>query len=98
LSLSGCGDCLGSGRESGAESVAGRAEDLPGVGFDRLAQDGVMALQGSMHGLRLAFPKPGAAFDISIKEGDRAGGEICHRFLGEQVGGEAGEDLHPSSA
>jgi hypothetical protein len=66
LSLGSRCHSLGGGRKCRTQGIAHRAEDLPAVGPDGLAQDGVVPFQGQAHGVRLMLPQAGAAFDICI--------------------------------
>ena len=51
---------------------------MAAVGFDRLAEEGVVASQGSLHRLGVLLPEAGAAFDVGEEKSDRAGGKCRH--------------------
>jgi hypothetical protein len=72
----GRGEGVGCRGEGGAELIADRLEDVPLVGFDGLAQDGVVVGEGALHGLGVLLPEPGAALDVGEEKGDGTGGQL----------------------
>jgi hypothetical protein len=69
LNLAGCLQCAGGVLEGDAEGVADGLEDAAAVALDRRGEQDVVALQGNTHGLRLALPQAGRAFDVGKQEG-----------------------------
>ncbi|SRR5258706_10692493 len=59
-----CGKRLRSGCESSTEGIARRLEDEAAMGFDTLANQGVVTSERRPHSLGLLLPHPGAAFDV----------------------------------
>src|SRR5204862_3479475 len=69
------------------EGIADGLEDGAAVGFNRGADQIVVAGQGVAHRLRELLPEPGAALDVGEQEGARRRGQgdapgcqwLCHR-------------------
>src|SRR5205823_2848516 len=51
---------------------------ISAVGFDCLAEEGVVASEGLAHRLWVLLPEAGAALNVGEKEGDRARRQFCH--------------------
>ena len=61
--------------EDGEDAVAFALalDDVAVLAFDARRDDGVVARQRLAHGIRLAFPEAGTAFDVGQQEGDHTG-------------------------
>ena len=77
----------GADRGGGAKGIADGLEDMAAVGFDGLAEQGVVVGEGETHGLGELLPELGAALDVGEQEGDGASGSLGHS--GPPVEGEA---------
>ena len=76
LGSEGRGKRLGWGGKGGAEGIAGPLEDLPMMRVDELAEDGVVALLGSLHRLKVLLPMDTTPLAVREKEG--AGRQVSH--------------------
>ena len=88
LGLEGAGEPVLRGIEGDAKGVADGLENMAAAGFEGGAQQSVVLREGAAHGLGLALPFLGAAFDVAEEKGDRPGGRRSHR---EECGAGAGE-------
>jgi hypothetical protein len=64
-------DGVGRSGKRGMSAVAGGLHHVTAVGFDRVAQDLVVARQGLAHRVRVFLPQTRRTFEVSEQEGDR---------------------------
>ena len=72
-------ESLGSGGEGSTESIPDGFEDVPIMLLNSRSKYGVMALQGTLHLLRVSFPAPGASLYVCEEERDCAARELVPR-------------------
>src|SRR5262249_28668726 len=68
LDIDRCKGAVRWGMERCAERITNGLEDKAVVAINDLAQQGIVALQGGRHRLRLLFPQARAAFDVGEEE------------------------------
>jgi len=69
----------GRGRKGGIDGIADGLEDMAAVLFDGVAEDGVVAREGSRHGGGMLLPQPGGALNVGEEKGDGAGRKLRHQ-------------------
>ena len=70
LGLQRCGHAAVPAFEDGMHAVARGLDQAAAIGLDGLAQDLIVARQGTLHAVREGLPEPGAAFEIGEQESE----------------------------
>jgi hypothetical protein len=62
--------------KDGMQAIAGCLDHMAALLCNNVPHEAIVMGEGSLHGLRMLLPKPGAALNVGEEEGHRAKGKV----------------------